>query len=290
VPDVDTIALHGSIDDVVRIAARAYERDRYLAALLAPRTFRADLIAVAAFGGEIARIPSHVTEPTMGEVRLQWWRDALAAAAKGAATGHPIADAVGTAMRRHGIPLDLAGQVTEAVSLRLSDAPPADDEALRSHLARTEGALFTLAWRILAGPSAGPDPELLASAGQTYGLARTLYEFPAVLAQGRTLVPQTRLDNSGVSLDILRSGGRPDVVRALLAELAVEARSRLAGIAPVLRRASPTLRTALLPIALVEPYLRSFEKQRYHRPSSIAEISPLTRVWRIWLAHRIGRI
>ena len=38
--------------DVVRLGARAFERDRYLAALLAPHGVRDDLIALAAFAGE----------------------------------------------------------------------------------------------------------------------------------------------------------------------------------------------------------------------------------------------
>ena len=41
-------------------AARAGEPDRYLAALLAPRTERADLLALAAFAAELARVASAV--------------------------------------------------------------------------------------------------------------------------------------------------------------------------------------------------------------------------------------
>ena len=63
--------------DVVTIAARAHERDRYLAALLGPRPIRRDLIALAAFAGEVGRIPAFVTEPMMGRIRLQWWRERL---------------------------------------------------------------------------------------------------------------------------------------------------------------------------------------------------------------------
>ena len=79
--------------DVVRTAARAFERDRYLAALLSPRGVREDLLALAAFAGELARIPAFVSEPMVGEIRLQWWRDAIRAGLKdgsGEGGGHPI--------------------------------------------------------------------------------------------------------------------------------------------------------------------------------------------------------
>ncbi|HXF55233.1 MAG TPA: squalene/phytoene synthase family protein [Hyphomicrobiaceae bacterium] len=274
---------------MVRIAARAYERDRYLAALLAPRTLQLDLIALAAFGGEVARIPAFVNEPMMGEVRLRWWRDALAEVAAGNSTGHPVADAVGATVRRHRLPTGLLEGFIEATALRLYEVAPADDEALRSYLGDTEGALFALTWRILAGADGGSEPEFLAMAGQAYGLARLVYEFSALLAQGRTLVPLSRLENHGISVAELCSGVRPHDTAALLAEIAADARRNLAAVAPILSRVARPLRTALLPIALVEPYLRFQQRGNLNRPDRTADISPLTRVWRIWWAHRTGR-
>jgi len=274
----------------VRVAARAYERDRYLAALLAPRTLQPDLIALAAFGGEVARIPAFVSEPMMGEVRLRWWRDALAAAATGDSTGHPVADAAGAAVRRHRLPTGLLEGYIEATARRFYETAPADDDVLRSFLADTEGALFALTWRVLAGAEGGSEPEPLAMAGQAYGLARLVHEFPAVLAQGRTLIPRSRLNNRGLGVEALCSGVRPHDTAALLAEVAADARRNLAAVAPTLSRAARPLRTALLPIALVEPYLRFQQRGNLNRPDRTADVSPLTRVWRIWWAHRTGRI
>ena len=71
---------HAGPGDAVAASARSGEPDRYLAALLAPPDARPHLLALAAFSSELARVPSLVTrEPAMGEIRLQWWRDALAA-------------------------------------------------------------------------------------------------------------------------------------------------------------------------------------------------------------------
>ena len=63
----------------VRDAARAYDRDRYLSALLAPSRARDDLVVLAAYLGEIQRVPLMIREALAGEIRLQWWRDALSA-------------------------------------------------------------------------------------------------------------------------------------------------------------------------------------------------------------------
>src|SRR5688572_31978227 len=77
---------------IVRGEARDLDHDRYLAALLAPAPARDALMTLAAFHGEIARIPTNVREPAMGAIRLQWWRDALGGDAAAEPTGSPVAD------------------------------------------------------------------------------------------------------------------------------------------------------------------------------------------------------
>jgi len=114
----------------VREAARRSEPDRYLAALLAPRAARADLIALAAFVGEVARIPLTGSEPMIGEIRLQWWRDALVNLLGGTATGSPIADTVGAAIRSRGLPEALFMSIIDARSRDLD--PQARSPALLS--------------------------------------------------------------------------------------------------------------------------------------------------------------
>ena len=63
--------------DVVRTSARAHAPDRFYAALFAQAEARADLIALAAFSGEIERISRQVSEAALGEIRVAWWRDAF---------------------------------------------------------------------------------------------------------------------------------------------------------------------------------------------------------------------
>ena len=66
----------GELDEI-RGLARTFEYDRYMTALLMPRASREGLVLLAAFAGELRRIPDLVTEPMIGAIRFQWWRDAL---------------------------------------------------------------------------------------------------------------------------------------------------------------------------------------------------------------------
>lgn len=60
--------------------------DLYLSLLLTPAAARPQLAALYALEAELLAIPSRVTQPTLGVLRVTWWRDALLAGD----TTHPL--------------------------------------------------------------------------------------------------------------------------------------------------------------------------------------------------------
>ncbi len=269
-----------AIARLVRDSARSHEPDRYLAALLAPRAVRDDLIALAAFGSELARIPDLVRDPMAGEIRIQWWRDAIHAGVKGERTGQPVADAWSTAVARHQLPLAAIDDCLDAHAHRLYAAPPADDSALRLELSLIEGTPFALAAQILGVADTAATRLLIDRAAQAYGLARLGLRLPHDLARGRTPVPAAWVTNDGGSEDW----------RAVLSHAARDARSQLQVVNAEICTQSAALRSALLPLALVEPYLKALHDPARDAGRDIADVFPLTRVWRIARAHWKGRL
>lgn len=278
-------------EEVVRLAARAYERDRYLTALLAPQEHRDALLAVAAFAGEVARIPTIVAEPMMGEIRLQWWRDTVDAFPAGLRSGHPVADALGAAQRRYALPPGLIHGVIDAQTIGLGPEPPPDDTALSAHLAKTEGALFELAARVVLGADVVTRfAAAIRTAGRAYGLARLVAELPALTAERRTLIPDSRLAGINLTAEALYAGAPADKVRALVGSLTEEARTALSAARPDFDRAPKALRRVLLPVALVEPYLRASESPRRDPLREVVDLVPIVRVARLWWAFVSGRL
>ena len=269
-------------------AARRGEFDRYASALLAPSAVRNDLLALAAFAAELARIaPLTRREPAMGEIRLQWWREALGNS-EPARTGNPIADAVNAAARRHAWPLDsLLGIVDAHAHDGLAD-PFTDDAELLTTLAHGEGALFTLAARAL-----GAEPEavrsLAGSAGAACGIARLLLELPQSFARKHVPIPQSRLASAGLSLEALLAGEDTPAVRDLLAAMATLARTELAVALQGVAELPRGIRVAFLPLALVRPYLRATERTGRHPLRDPADVPPLQRLLRIAGMHVFGR-
>jgi phytoene synthase len=279
----------GVIADAVREAARHTEADRYLAALLAPRPVRSDLAALAAFSAELARIRDTVSDAMIGEIRLQWWRDALQSLARGEVTGHPVADALGDTIRRRHLPLPLLEAPIEARSMDLAGEPPADAAALAAYFSQAEGALFEAALAVLDVADTPARRDAAGAAGRAYGLARALARLPQALTRGLLPIPLDRLEAAGVPL------AAPELVRThpaipgLVRDMRQEAEASLSAA----RRAAGSLGSqavpAFLPLVMVEPYLRGLERGGADPFAPVAEAAPIRRVWRLWRAKRRGR-
>jgi phytoene synthase len=277
------------VDDAILGSARAGEPDRYLAALLAPRAERADLLGLAAFAAELARVATAVRrEPAMAAMRWQWWREAMELS-PAAQTGHPIADHVRALQRRHAIaPAALIGLV-DAHAHDLEPQPFADDAELDRYLVITEGALFQLSARILGLRGNGSVPAWSQWAGRAYGMARLVYGFRAQLARGRCQIPRVRLAAAGLDPDGMgRRQGSAGLV-PLLDELRRQARACLQRARRDVTKLPREASIAVLPLALVSTYVRASERAEGSSPPRVASIAPLTRVVRIAGAHWFGR-
>jgi 15-cis-phytoene synthase len=277
--------------ETVAASARAGEPDRYLAALLAPPAAREGLLALAAFSAELGRIGHLVTrEPMMGEIRLQWWRDALQPADPGARTGNPIADALCEAMARHHLPTPLLLGMIDAHGSDLQPEPFATEDALGAYLAGSESAQFTLAAHVL-GEAAPARPDLeaaSAAAGHAYGPVRLLLGLPHALARGFSPVPRSRLEQAAIA--DLASESDPAKIAAVIQGLHAEVLRNLEAARQHVANLPRPTRIAFLPLALVEPYLRALEKPGQNPLRDLAEIAPLRRIWRIGRAHWLGRM
>ena len=265
--------------DTVRRIARSGDPDRALAALFAPRQTRADLLALFALNVELARIAEQVSEPELGAIRLQWWRDALERAKEGEATGHPVADAFGEVMRRRSLAPDRIAGLLDARAFDIENKFMPDWSSLEAYLRDTAGALFALG--AACGGASGASVEPAASqAGLAYGLTGLMRALPVHAASGRVYLPAEALARHGTSPEAVLSGKTEGGLRALLAELRQQARHALAEARHHVSELDPSAQAAFLPLCLVEPYLNSLEKRR-DPVREIADINPLYRLWRL---------
>lgn len=152
--------------------ARAGDEDRWLAAGYAAGEARRRLLALYAFHAELARIPAMVSEPLLGEMRLQWLRDALRDLRAGeAVSGHPVFEALAATDLLAAPAADALGQAINArARLLYAEDPFRDADDLADWLMRAESYLDRLAVCALGADQAVC--EAAGDAGLAFALAR----------------------------------------------------------------------------------------------------------------------
>jgi 15-cis-phytoene synthase len=269
---------------VVRTIARDGDPDRYAAALFARRSSRRHLLALYAFNVELARVGELVREPQLGEIRLQWWRDALACACAGEARGQPVADALALAVRECDLSRQSLSDLIEARRFDVSVKIMPDTVALDDYLGETAGALFRLASEVISS-SGGRAEGVRAmepatrAAGIAYGLTGLMRALPVHAALGRVDVPADALLRRGTSPAEVLAGKTSEGLTDALAELRETARVALTSAERHVAILPTAARTAFLPLTLVEPYLSAL--RRVDPMRQVAEINPLYRLWRL---------
>ncbi len=165
------------------------DRERYETVLFAPRAQQARLWALYAFNQEIAKTRESVSEPTLGEIRLQWWRDVVAELRVGTIRDHPVVAALAAAQPSAAVFNVLEGLI-DARGRDLYDDGPTDQAALENYAVSVGGALCEAALRLCH--STEPQPEMIdivRRGGGAWAMLGLVRAIPFHWASNRNYVP-----------------------------------------------------------------------------------------------------
>ena len=265
---------------------RQSDPDRYYATLFAPAEKRPHLFALYAFSGEIARVRETISGPMPGEIRLQWWRDALSGDARGNVSNNPVAAALLATIEAYRLPRQAFIDLIESRTFDLyDDAMPATND-LEGYLGETSSALIRLAALVMAD---GGDPGHADAAGHgglAFGLTGLLRSLPWHARRGQVFIPRDILERHGVTRDdIVMGRGGPGFLAAL-ADMRALARHHLAQFEAQRRSIPGEIRPAFLPVALVPGYLARMERPGYDPFATVIDRPAWMKIARLWRAAR----
>ena len=263
---------------------RRHDFARYAATLFVPATERRALLALYAFNVEIVRVRDHVTQPLPGEIRLQWWADMLSGQAHGGVEGNPVAAELMLAIHDFNLPVERLSRLVEEHRVDLYSDPIPNMAALESYLACTCSALFTLAARVVAQPSAEIG-HLAHHAGLALGLSQVIANLPRDTSHHQVFLPRELLESHGSSIDEVLAGKDTPTLRGVLEQLADQARQHLATTSSLLAKVPPPARAAFLPLALVRRDLARLARAD-RNPFLPQPESRLRTLWALWRASR----
>ncbi len=260
---------------------RAADKDRYLAALFLPSAVRAAALALFAFNLEVAAIRERARDPLAGEVRLQWWRDALADRAAGGTAANPVANALIATIERYGLPITAFERLIEAREFDLYDDPMPSTAAFDAYLRLTSSSLFELVGRMIGGEGAA-----LASAaghaGIAYGIAGLLRALPLHASRGQIYLPADVLVRHRVDPQTILDGRTSPQLLNALKELREKAREHHSELDRLLATLPRQVQPVFLPLVLANEYLMLMGRRGYDPFRTPIEISQFRRQWRLW--------
>ena len=240
------------VQDIVRL----HDRDRYLSTFFAPDDRREHLLALYAFNAEVMRVRDAVSDPNIGMIRLQWWRDTIEGGQGG---GHPVADALLSTIDACVLPKQILLDLVTAREFDLyQDRMPGLTE-LEGWLGETHSRLIMLAAMIL-------DPAAAPQASEAAGLAGVAQGLSLVLGDPRHRDP------------FLPEG--MDMAGAI-----THAQKRLSEFETLRPKLPASVLPAFLPVSLTGMYLKALSKA----PDQPLAVSPLKRqivMW--WTARKWG--
>ena len=282
-------------DTLSRNLVRRHDRSRYYAGLFAPARHRGALFALFALKVEIARIPALVSEPGLGEIRLQWWREALERIAdggpgEGGLGATPHLAALGEAIAHYHLPV---AALTALIDVHRSDLyadPPATLGDLEGFLGESESTLFQLACLVLGmnrdskggAAVAKNTSEAAGHAGIAYGLSLRLGALARDLARGRCIVPADILAAHGLNADAMFSAPVPDAAINAVVELADKTGGHLETALAVAGDLPSQLKPAFLPLVAVRPMIsriRAAGPTIFATPLVVSDLKVLARMF-----------
>jgi len=233
---------------------RASDRDRYFATLVLPPATRDAVTALYAFSADVASVRDRAREAAAGEIRLQWWHDALTGEGHGAVRQNPLADALLDTVAEFGLPVAALTRLIEARRFDLYDDPMPDMPSFEGYAGETSSALYQLAAMILNRGPVEPG-DAAGHLGVAHALVGHLRAFGYNASKGRIMLPHEIFATCGVSEADIRSGRDSENLQVALTRFADLAGEHLARADAAIAALPRDLRAPFAPTALLRAQL-----------------------------------
>jgi phytoene synthase len=235
---------------------RDTDRDRYLATLVLPPAARPAITALFAFAADCAAIRSRVSEPAPGEIRLQWWADALTGEGHGNVVSNPLAASLLDAIAHYRLPIVPLLRLVNARRFDLYDDPMPDTLSFEGYAGETVSVLHQLAAMILNDGNAVEPGDAAGHLGVAYAMVGHLRAFGYHASSGRLFLPLSVFKAHGVIEAEIYTGARSDRLTAAMAQLHEMAEAHLIAADAAIAALPRTLRPAFAAAALLPAQLR----------------------------------
>lgn len=244
---------------------RRHDPDRFLAALYAPPDRRDAMMTLLAFNLEIAKTRDSVSEPMLGEIRLQWWREAIEEIfGGGPVRRHEVAEPLAEVVRDRALSRGHIDRLIDARAFDLYDETPSTVASLVDYADGTSATLSLLSLELLGAADDDAATAAARDVGIAWSIVGLIRAMPHHLRQGRVYLPAELQRQFGVDGNDLRELRESDALARAIGALADVARGKLAEARSHRRDVPAAARPALLHGILADGYLSRMRRAGYN--------------------------
>ncbi|KAF8967161.1 isoprenoid synthase domain-containing protein [Flammula alnicola] len=177
---------------------RKHDYDSFLNSYFYPRYAQNGYFAIKAFSTELAMVQDNVSNAMIGQMRMQFWRDAVKGISDGRPPKHPIALALDESSQTSKISAYHLKRIVDARDAEIQTSSFLTVDSLTSHAESTSSTVLYLLLSLLSLPSS-----TLSHAASHLGTAQTfatlLRALPFHAKHGRMAIPAEITAKHGVS-------------------------------------------------------------------------------------------
>lgn len=274
-------------------SCRKHDYDSHLLQIFQHPLARDAFIATRAFNTATALIDSSVTNTTVGQMRIQFWRDAIGATFRGAPPPEPVAVLLHKALTVDRAPLSRTWfqRLLNSREAHLGSVPFPTLADLESYAEGTYASLHYLALEAWRRRGAGALDLVASHIGKAAGIAAVLRGVPVLAAEGNVVLPLDVMANHNVRQeDVIRTGAAAKGLTDAVFEIATRANDHLITARAALREAGeegrkPVFATFLNAVP-VSVFLQRLEAADFDVFNQKAPKRPFTLPWKVYRANQ----
>lgn len=271
------------VDAYASAHLRTYGYDWYVAFQYAPAAKRQACIAVFAYLEEIARIRSLISDPMPGEIRLQWWRDALSGTAHGAVSANPLAAALLAAIDIHALPTQPLLAVLDGRAFDLYDDAPPTLGDVEGYAGEVWSGPMSLVAGLLSGQTPADFADIAGHGGVARHVALCLADVRLWSGKHQCFVATELMDKYGLDRAAFSAQQSSAAMTSTLRAFAEFGLDHLKKSAAAARHMPPSAGPAFLPLALTRKTLQAADQwasEPFAKPLATPKWRKLFQLWR----------
>ncbi|KAF8914932.1 isoprenoid synthase domain-containing protein [Mucidula mucida] len=272
---------------------RKHDYESYLAGPFYPAELRTGYYALKAFSVELATVQDSVSNPMIGQMRMQFWRDAVKGIADDRPPRHPIALALHAATQKSRLPSYHLKRIIDARDAEMQSSSHLTTDSLMTHAESTSSSLLYLLLSMLS-----VSDSTVSHAASHLGIAQTLTTLlralPYHAINGRMVVPAEITAKHGVvQEDVFRKGSGARGIDEAVFELATLANDHLNTARSMFKeggfegKVPPTVMPVFLAGVPVANILGRLEKANFDVFAPSLQVRDWLLPWHVWKSYYV---